>query len=182
LRLVGQYPWQAALIASLCLSGWLWRGRQEARVNAAKWETAYGDQRLAYEKASQDAHDLAVAQVKAVEARSEQKAKEADHAHEIALRVARSATDRFVAANRVRPDQVGSCPAPSASEGNGPGLPPEVPSDPIVAVREPDLQALVEWATVGVEAHNHAVDRINAGTAKAPMDLPQPELSARPQP
>ena len=25
-----RYPWQTALIASLCLAGWLWRGKQEA--------------------------------------------------------------------------------------------------------------------------------------------------------
>lgn len=30
LSLAGRYPWQAALIASLCLSGWLWHGKDKA--------------------------------------------------------------------------------------------------------------------------------------------------------
>jgi hypothetical protein len=30
LSLAGRYPWQAALIASLCLAGWLWHGKGKA--------------------------------------------------------------------------------------------------------------------------------------------------------
>lgn len=39
--LIGRYPLHAALIASLCISGWLWRGRQSALAerDAARDET-----------------------------------------------------------------------------------------------------------------------------------------------
>ena len=53
--LIRQYPLQVALIASLCLSGWLWRGRQAARVAAAKWEIAFDKQKAAYELAQKEA-------------------------------------------------------------------------------------------------------------------------------
>ena len=63
-RLARTYPLQAAIIALLCLSGWLWHGNTKRDRAIARWEQAA--------KASQQASDanraLAVAQVKAVEA------------------------------------------------------------------------------------------------------------------
>lgn len=171
---IGRYPWQAACLALLLASAWLWRGWNGERAGRLADNLAADAAMKSVMDASEANAAAAQAQVKAVEAKSAELAKDADHAHELALQNARTATDRFIAANRVRPGQGGSCPAPAPAEGNDPGVPPEVPSDPLVFVREPDLQALVEWATVGVEAHNHAVDKINAGLAKVPEGWPEP--------
>lgn len=180
-RAILAHPKEAAIIALCASSLWLFRGRQAARVEAARWETAFGDQKLTYERASKEAAALALAQVKAVEAKSAQLAKDADHAHELAQRDARDATARFAAAHRVRPNQVCRSDAPAPAEGNDPGLPADLPPDPLVAIREPDLQALVEWATVGIEAHNLSVDKVNAGLAKVPEGWPEPDFGAAPR-
>jgi hypothetical protein len=175
-RLAMRYPWQAALIASLCLSGWLWRGRQDARVDAATWEQAYTDQKAAYVSASKQASELALAQVKAVEARNAALAKDAQHAYELGSQAADTALARYVAANRVRPNQVCRSPSPAPAEGSNPDVPADLPPDTgMVAIREPELQALVEWVKIGVAAHNMAVDKINAGTAK-PVEWPLPDM------
>jgi hypothetical protein len=171
---VGRYPWQAGLIAALCLAGWQWRGKEAALDKLAAQELAHAEYVRDVKAASEANAAAAIAQVKAVEAKSAELAKDADHAHELALQDARAATAAYISRNRVRQGPGGSCPGPAPAEGNDPGVPPEVPSDPLVFVREPDLQALVEWATVGVEAHNHAVDKINAGLAKVPEGWPEP--------
>jgi hypothetical protein len=170
---VMRYPLHAGLIVALCLSGWLWRGRQAARQEAAQWEQAFVDQKAAYEKASKEASGLALAQVKAVEARNAALAKDAQHAYELGSQAADTALARYVAANRVRPNQVCRSPAPAPGEGSDPGVPADLPPDTgMVGIREPDLQALVEWTKVGIAAHNGAVDKINAGTAV--RGLPEP--------
>jgi hypothetical protein len=174
-ELTCKYPLQVALVVSLCLSGWLWRGRQAARVEAAQWEQAFADQKAAYERASKEASELALAQVKAVEARNAALAKDAQHAYELGSQAADTALARYVAANRVRPNQVCRSPAPAPGEGSDPAVPADLPPDPgMVAIREPELQALVEWVKVGIAAHNGAVDKINAGTAV--RELPVPDM------
>lgn len=40
-RVLAAYPWQAAVIALLCLSGWLWR-------DGAQWKFAYQNEHKAY--------------------------------------------------------------------------------------------------------------------------------------
>lgn len=175
------HPKEAALIALALACVWLWRGwnaEQDAHALTKQDHKLELDRRDA---ASQANLAAALAQVKLVEAKSAQLAKDADHAHELALQDARSATDRYIAANRVRPRAGGSCPAAAATEGNDPGVPAGLPADTgMVAVRETELQAFVDWVTFGVAAHNHAVGKINAGTAKVPEGFPKPELSATP--
>jgi len=57
LSLAGRYPWQAALIASLCLSGWLWHGKGKALAERdaarAQIATITAAQKEAAEKAKQ---------------------------------------------------------------------------------------------------------------------------------
>lgn len=154
------YPREAAIVALLCLSGWLWVG-WDNEVAAHKADNA------ANVAASAANHDAQVAQVKAAEAKSAQIAKEADNAHTIQLADARSATDRYADAHRL-PAKGGICPAGPTAQGNDPGVPAEMPADPdMVAVPRTDLQALTEWVAFGVAAHNQAVAKIEAGQAKA---------------
>jgi hypothetical protein len=171
------YPREAIIVLLLVVTFFTWRGRQAARVEAAKWEQAFTDQKAGYEKASKEASELALAQVKAVEARNAALAKDAQHAYELGSQAADTALARYVSANRVRPNQVCRSPAPAPAEGGGPGVPPEMPSDTrMVAIREPELQALVEWTKVGVAAHNREVTKIEAGTAIPASELPMPDM------
>jgi hypothetical protein len=179
-RFIKDNPWRALAIFSLLAFVWAWRGWGGEEEDHAVTRQAHKAKLEQIEAASQRNLAAALDQVKAVEAKSAELAKDADHAHELALQDARAATAAYISRSRVRPGQGGSCPAPASAEGNDPGLPAEVPSDPLVAIREPDLQALVEWATVGVEAHNHAVGKINAGLAKVPEGWPDPALSSQP--
>ena len=127
--LIRTYPLLAALIASLCLSGWLWRGKQSALAerDAARDETAQvikaGQQALA---AQIKLHDETKAAYAA-------KAKEADREHEIELAAASDRTERFIANNGVRKacgsrTSVASAPAESAvaESGDGPGSDPDL--------------------------------------------------------
>jgi hypothetical protein len=51
------YPWQAALIAALCLSGWLYMGKQDAQATIAKRD----DTIAAMTKASEEARAAQIA-------------------------------------------------------------------------------------------------------------------------
>lgn len=166
LGLVRRYPLHAALIASLCLAGWLWLGKTAAEGERDAEIAGRKADWVLYEQASAANRAAQIAQVKAIEAEYERQAKDAQHAYDIALQGARTATDRYIAANRVR---AGGCvsPASAPGEGSNPGIPAELPADSgMVAIRETDLQALVEWLAIGVSEHNRAVDKINAGLAE----------------
>lgn len=176
LGLVRSYPLQAALIASLCLSGWLWHGRQ---VQHRGWEAEKAGRaadRAAYEKASADNLAAQIAQVKALEAQSQKIAKEADNAYRIELADARRATDAYAVANRVRPENGHGSSAPGRpGEGNNPGVPDGLPAAPdMVAIRESDLQACTQAFVYALSAHNNAMDKIDAGVAVPPEGWPSP--------
>lgn len=149
-----------ALCVALLGATWAYRGwsKEKAahRADIAAWTAA-----SAANEAAQ------IAQVKALEAKSQQIAKEADHDYKIAVADARTATDRYADAHRCTVRQAASVsPASSPSQGNDPGVPAQVPADSdLVAVSRTDLQALTEWLALGVKAHNNAVDKIADGTA-----------------
>lgn len=149
-----------ALCVSLAANVWLWRGWSAEQDGRAA-------DKAAWIAASQANAAAQAAQVKALEAKSQQIAKEADHDYKIAVADARTATDRYADANRCTVRQAASVSAPSSpGQGNDPGVPAQVPADPdLVAVSRTDLQALTEWLALGVQAHNNAVDKIANGTA-----------------
>jgi hypothetical protein len=128
---------------------------------------------LAERDAASDANlALAHAQVAAMQAKYNTLAKDAQHAYELGAQSADTSLARYVAANRVRSNQVCRSNPAAASERSDPGVPADLPPDSsLVAIRELELQALVEWVKVGVAAHNMAVDKINAGVA-VPVELP----------
>ncbi len=85
----GAFKWIAAspvhmliaLCAVLALSNaWTWRGRQAARVAAAKWEIAFDKQKAAYELAQKEATRIATEAKAKQEAKDEQRKKDADNA------------------------------------------------------------------------------------------------------
>ena len=98
LSLVRRYPLQAALIALLCLSGWLWRGKERAlsERDDARAETAQVIQ------AGKDALAAQIALNEATKAKYEAAAEKADHEHSIELADAMSRADRYIRDNRVR--------------------------------------------------------------------------------
>ena len=147
------------LIAALAL-GLLWlRGdhyrsdRDKALAKVAQLEAAsVVNARLAWEQKAR------------VEALSRNQAKDAQNAFEQARADTRARVAGYT--DRMRLNKVcGSNPAPAAS-GDDPGVPVDLPADSdLVAIRETDLQALVDWLAIGVEARNNAVDKVNAGLA-----------------
>ena len=133
---IKRYPLHAALIASLCLSGWLWRGKQSALAerDAARAETAQvikaGQQALA---AQIKLHDETKAAYAA-------KAKEANDDYAKDLAAASTAADRYANANRVRQVCVSRPSETSASAEDNYSAVPEVPTtEALVAITRADF-------------------------------------------
>ncbi len=74
--IAARYPWQAALVASLCLSGWLYMGKQDALVDVA----ARNVQIAAMERASKEATAAQIALNKAITDKQTIIARKADNA------------------------------------------------------------------------------------------------------
>lgn len=158
--LVMRYPLQAALIASLCASLWLWQGKREAVKRADAEHAGRVADRAAYTEAQRQAAILARQAREAQERRYAEQAEKADHDHELALADAMGRADRFIAAHRVRTAGAVARPASdpgSAAEGHrpesgdGPGAAPELvavtPDDVrICTANTTRLEAVREWA------------------------------------
>ena len=160
----------AAALCGLFLATtvWFWWGKRDADQMADVYKTGWVNE-IRMNKAASDAnHAAQIAQVKALEAKSEMIAKESDHEHALAVTAARNLTDRYADAHRCTVRNPASVsPASPASQGNDPGVPAQMPADTdMVAVPRTDLQALTEWVAFGVKAHNNGVDKIEAGLAK----------------
>mgnify|MGYP003479190457 FL=1 len=133
---IKRYPLHAALLASMCFSGWLWRGKQSALAerDAARDETAQvikaGQQALA---AQIKLHDETKAAYAA-------KAKEANDDYAKDLAAASTAADRYANANRVRKVCVSRPSETSVSaENSDPGV-LEVPAtEALVAITRADF-------------------------------------------
>lgn len=122
------------------------------------------------------------AQVKAMEAKFTQQAKEAQTAYDQAIANVRPAVVRYIDSHRLHPDSLRCSASGSPGEAPNPGLPAQVPPDTgMVAIRDDDLQALVEWATVGIAEHNRAVSKIDDGTAEAIRQGASDPLFGQPQ-
>ena len=134
--LIRTYPLLAALISSLCLSGWLWRGKQSALAEreAARDETAQvikaGQQALA---AQIKLHDETKAAYAA-------KAKEANDDYAKDLAAASTAADRYANANRVRKVCVSRPSETSGPAEDNHSAVPEVPAaETLVAITRADF-------------------------------------------
>ncbi len=135
--LIGRYPLHAALIASLCLAGWLWRGKQSALAerDAARAETAQ------VIKAGQQALDAQIKLHDETKAAYAAKAKEANDDYAKDLAAASTAADRYANANRVRKVCVSRPSETSASaENTDPGISEVAPAETeLVAITRADF-------------------------------------------
>ena len=150
LHLIRTYPLQAALIASLCLSGWLWRGRQAARVAAAKWEIAFDKQKATYELAQKAAEAKQRAADQANLSGQLAANRELDKAH-AQLETARAgAVADYLRSHRLQgPAGSASCRASVASMHPSPPAPDSGRADSdLVAVKPADIEA---WSKVEVQ-------------------------------
>jgi len=167
-----RYPVHAALIVAVVAAGWLWRGKQHAQAE----RDAARAQIVAIMQASDANRKAAEDQVKRIQAQYDQSATEAQHEYETQLAAARGGLSDYVRSHRLPRYAGGQCAASGTGEGKDSPIPSGLSPDPgMVAVRETDLQALVDWLAVGVEAHNQAVDKINRGVA-----LPDPAFGGQP--
>jgi len=151
LDMIRRYPLAAALIASLCLSLWLWRGKEhaEGERDKARAETA---QVIA---AGKEALARQIALNQATKAKYEAAAKEADHDYRIALADAMSRTDRFIRAGGLRKaGGSGASVANAPAEGEAAGVYQGMPADAIMVSADDvrictantvRLQAVREW-------------------------------------
>ena len=162
LGVVGRYPWQSACIALLALSAGLWRGN----VSKERLIVYMKAERVKILDAQDQARAAQLAVNKAAEDKSRQIAKDSDNAHAIELADARTAADRYIAANRVRPDGAyRPGPAIATAQGDNPGVPDGLPAAGFVVVSDSDVQACTAATSYAVAAHNQAMDKIAAGLA-----------------
>lgn len=162
LGLVQRYPLQAALIASLCLSGWLWRGKERAlsERDAAKAETAQVIQ------AGKDALAAQIAMNTQTKAKYEAAAEKADHDHAIQLADAMSRTDRFIRAGGLRKaGGSGADRSGAAAEGEAAGVHQEMPADAVV-VGAADVRICTARSQDALSAYEFGQALIRAGVAE----------------
>lgn len=152
--LARRYPREAAIIALLCLCGWLWHGKTRAddrtRAIVAASERAEADM-LAAIKAQQDGYNIL--------------AKEADREHTQALADAGNRTDRFIAANRVRPETCQPDRAAEASQGDAATAPQVTPADAVL-VEAADVRACSAAAVYAQSSYEWAQGMVAKGLAK----------------
>ena len=162
LSLIRRYPWQAALIAALCLAGWQYRGKQNALADLSAEKVAHAETI----KAGQQAYAAQVALNKAAEAKSAAIAKETDNAHEKQLALANDRTDSFIRANRVRKDCASRASAASAgAEDQAAGVHQEVPADAVM-VGAADVRICTARSVDAMKAYDLGQALISAGLAE----------------
>lgn len=154
-----RYPWQAALMVALCLSGWLWHGKGKALAqrDAARAEVS------AMIEASKQATALALKERAANQAAFAKLKKEADNGHSTALADADRRTADFIRLRR----QSGSCAAKAnpASEGASAGVPESAPAETVL-VEASDVRACSAASVYADEAHKWARGLIEAGVGE----------------
>ena len=136
--------WKLGLLALLACTATVqtWR-LDNAQDSLAECKTGRKADRKSYTDAQAEAKRKAEAARLAEEARYRRQAEEADDAHKAQLADARSDAERYIAANRVRPQAAGRPPGgPGASPESGdPRVPESVPPHGLVAVTEADVRA-----------------------------------------
>ena len=145
-------PWQAwvalAIVAAILFA---YRAGYNARDERADREMS---EMLASVEAGQErARAAQQAALDAEQARYDELAERTDREYQIAQVEAMSAADRYITANRVRPPSGSvASPASAAPQGDGAGLPENLPADPFVAVSDADVRTCTVATTYAVEA------------------------------
>ncbi|MDE2434753.1 MAG: hypothetical protein KGM49_00700 [Sphingomonadales bacterium] len=168
--LIGRYPLQAALIASLCLSGWLWHGWDREKAHHLS-DRAAAEETMRQFRAASDANAAAaIAQVKAAEARSAQQAKDNTHVETEIRTVYRDRAGAY--ADRMRLDQV--CRSdPAAATQDHPAPLDHGPGGEAVVLERADFDQLVANTARLEAAHEWGEGLIRDGAAVALPELVQ---------
>lgn len=147
LGLIGRYPLQVALVTALCLSGWLWHGKSEARDQRALWQAAFTAQKNAYEAAQETAAAEALVAKLEIERQYEEIAHEADAQRAAFAADYRARLSDYIATHGVRAEAVGrpSGAASAAPEGQAAGSGDTAGAKTsMVAVSRGDLETLAD--------------------------------------
>ncbi len=152
------YPWQAALAVCLALSLWLYVGKGKAIEQRDAQIAGRAADRKAVAAAQVEAARLALAAKAATEARYRTIAKEADHAYQAELADARSDAERYIAANRVRPETAGRSPRQAAgpAEDRAAVVPVGLPATSVM-VSADDVRACTDATTYALSARAWAL-------------------------
>ena len=156
-----RYPLHAGLIASLCLSGWLWwrLNAERARVSELAAEV------MSVRTASDQAKALAKKQQDESRAKFERIAKDTANDRKDLDRAASDLADAHL--DRMRKEG-GVCriAAAPASAGTDTGKPAELPAAAeLVGIAPQDLRACSAWVAFGITHQRAAVAKVGAGLA-----------------
>ena len=158
-KVAAAYPLQAAIIALLCLSAWLYWSKQNVRVTVAQREATIAQMK--------QASKIATAAQIALNAERTRKdtdnAKQSDLRYITAQAAAGDATVRYIDRWRVRPNSCLSK-TDSATQGDNSKV-PDAMSARTILVSERDVQACSAATGYAIEAHNHAASLIGEGLA-----------------
>lgn len=169
-KLVLTHPREALIVLLCCLSAWLWRGNVAKEHQIADLAAKHAE----FVAASEQAAEMYKAREADMQRQNFESAKEAQTDHDEIAQDLRTAVARYRAANRLPRGSAYCGPSPAPGQGGDPNVPAEVlPDTGMVAIRETDLQALVDWLNVGLADHNKAVKDIEEGRA-----IPSPDFSA----
>lgn len=151
--------WKLGIFGLLALFAALqtWR-LDSAQGNLAECKAGRKADRQSYTDAQAEAKRKAEAARLAEEARYRRQAEEADNAHEAQLADARDDAERYIAANRVRPEAAGRSPGGPGTgpESGAPRVPEGLPPDGLVAVTEADVRACTAATIYAFNAHRWA--------------------------
>lgn len=176
-RLAGQYPWQAALIVSLCLSGWLWRGKAKAIEQRDAWHLAFDKQKAAYIAAQKEAEAKQKAADQSNIAGQLAAIKQQDAAHVQLEAARRDAVSEFIAAGQLRTQAAcrspGGAGAAPLRDNPRPPADGQAPGD-LVAVRPEQIEAWSEIELQNTERGQFLRGLIDQGLAVPQSALPEP--------
>ncbi len=161
-----KYPALAALVASLCLSAWLWRGWNHAETRADKWQTAW----TAMDDANKKATAWAKAEKRAKETAATDIKESANDRRKTVQAAGARAGDDYRARNqcvRVTPAQGGGVnadlPRPDSSAGQPEG---QGGNAELVAVDPASFNACTVNSLDLANAQAWAADMVAKGLAK----------------
>lgn len=182
LGLIRTYPLQAALIASLCLSGWLWRGKSKAIEQRDAWHLAFDKQKAAYDAAQREAEAKQKAADQSNIAGQLAAIRQQDAAHDQLEAARRSAVSEFRTAGRVR-FEAACRPASGAGDAGvpDPARPPvdgQAPGD-LVAVKPEQIDAWSEIELQNAERGEFLRGLVSQGLAVPQSALPEPAFGGK---
>ena len=171
---VGRYPWQAAIIASLCLSGWLWRAKNIERAGWVAEIAARQSDRAAYQAAQVEAAAKQLAADQANVTLQNERNRITIYVQTAAEAHRRDDVARYVSTHGVRCEA-----APGAGSGTltaglpvNPAKPDDTPEPAGMALIAPaDLDKLTREAVQGAVRYEWLKSQVDSGQAVVVPDI-----------